>query len=108
MRELQETLMDDDCYLPWHARAVPELSQKAALSASSGDPQPLSNGIDRSLGDADNGWWGGGALLAGYGFAWIGHFFFEHNRPATFSYPLYSFCGDFVMYRDLLTGRIPL
>jgi len=54
-----------------------------------------------------NGWWGAGALLAGYGFAWIGHFFFEHNRPATFAYPLYSFCGDFVMYRDLLTGRIP-
>jgi len=45
--------------------------------------------------------------LAGYGFAWAGHFFFEHNRPATFKYPLYSFMGDWAMYRDMLTGRIP-
>ena len=47
------------------------------------------------------------APLAGYGFAWIGHFFFEHNRPATFKYPLYSFLGDWVMYRDMLLGKIP-
>ena len=52
--------------------------------------------------------WIAAALLCGYGFAWIGHFFFEHNRPATFKYPLYSFAGDWVMYRDMLTGRIPL
>ena len=44
--------------------------------------------------------------LFGYGFAWIGHFFFEKNRPATFIYPLYSFMGDWAMYRDMLTGRI--
>jgi hypothetical protein len=54
-----------------------------------------------------NPWWIPGALVAGYGFAWIGHLFFEHNRPATFRHPLYSFMGDWVMYRDLLTGRIP-
>ena len=46
------------------------------------------------------------ALLCGYGFAWIGHFFFERNRPATFKYPLYSFMGDWVMYRDIWLGRI--
>ena len=46
-------------------------------------------------------------LLCGYGFAWVGHFAFEKNRPATFKHPLYSFMGDWVMYRDLLTGRIP-
>lgn len=44
--------------------------------------------------------------IAGYGFAWVGHFFFEKNRPATFKYPLYSFLGDWVMLRDALTGRI--
>ena len=44
--------------------------------------------------------------LAGYGFAWVGHFFFEKNKPATFKYPLYSFMGDWVMLRDALTGRI--
>ena len=46
--------------------------------------------------------------FAGYGFAWVGHFFFEHNKPATFKYPLYSFAGDWVMFKDLLTGRSPL
>lgn len=46
--------------------------------------------------------------LAGYGFAWVGHFVFEKNRPATFQYPLYSFVGDWVMFKDLLTGKIRL
>jgi hypothetical protein len=44
--------------------------------------------------------------LAGYGFAWIGHFVFEHNRPATFSHPWYSLAADFVLFRDILAGRI--
>jgi len=47
------------------------------------------------------------ALLSGYGFAWIGHFVFEKNRPASFKRPLYSFMGDWVMYRDIWIGRIP-
>jgi hypothetical protein len=46
------------------------------------------------------------ALLCGYGFAWIGHFFFEKNKPATFKYPFYSFAGDWVMYKDMLVGKI--
>lgn len=45
--------------------------------------------------------------LFGYGFAWIGHFFFERNRPATFTHPLYSLLGDWVMFRDILFGRLP-
>ena len=44
--------------------------------------------------------------VVGYGFAWIGHFFFEKNRPATVSYPLYSFLGDWVMFKDMLTGKV--
>ncbi|WP_372995901.1 Mpo1-like protein [Marinobacter sp.] len=44
--------------------------------------------------------------VIGYGFAWVGHFKFEKNRPATFKYPLYSLMGDWVMFRDMLIGRI--
>jgi len=54
-----------------------------------------------------NPWYVLGALLAGYGFAWIGHFVFEKNRPATFKYPFYSFAGDWVMFKDILVGKIP-
>jgi hypothetical protein len=53
-----------------------------------------------------NAWWLAATPAAGYGFAWIGHFAFEHNRPATFTYPFYSFMGDWVMYKDMLTGRV--
>ncbi|SHM86036.1 Mpo1-like protein [Phytopseudomonas punonensis] len=44
--------------------------------------------------------------VIGYGVAWLGHFIFERNRPATFQYPLYSLMGDWVMLKDALTGRI--
>lgn len=44
--------------------------------------------------------------FAGYGFAWVGHFGFEKNKPATFEYPWYSLACDFVMFRDMLIGRI--
>jgi len=44
--------------------------------------------------------------VIGYGFAWIGHFGYEKNRPATFQHPLYSLMGDWVMFKDMLTGRI--
>lgn len=44
--------------------------------------------------------------VIGYGFAWLGHFLFEKNRPATFSHPLYSLLGDWVMFKDILLGRI--
>jgi hypothetical protein len=48
------------------------------------------------------------APLCGYGFAWLGHFVFEKNRPATFKHPLYSLAGDWVMYADILRGRVTL
>ncbi len=44
--------------------------------------------------------------VAGYAFAWVGHYFFEHNRPATFTHPFYSLCGDLAMMYEVLTGRI--
>jgi hypothetical protein len=48
-----------------------------------------------------------GLPVIGYGFAWIGHWVFEKNRPATFKAPLYSLWGDFVMWKDMLVGRVP-
>lgn len=46
--------------------------------------------------------------VCGYTFAWIGHFVFEKNKPATFTYPFYSLMADFVMFFKVLTGRLNL
>jgi hypothetical protein len=43
--------------------------------------------------------------IVGYGFAWVGHFFFEKNKPATFKYPAFSFASDFILFWDLLSGK---
>jgi hypothetical protein len=48
------------------------------------------------------------APVFGYGFAWIGHFFFEKNHPATFTHPLYSLIGDWMMFWDILNRRVGL
>jgi hypothetical protein len=45
-------------------------------------------------------------IILGYGFAWIGHFFFEKNKPATFKYPLLSLLGDFTMAKDIICGKM--
>lgn len=53
-----------------------------------------------------NFWWLLAAVVSGYAFAWVGHFAFEKNRPATFRHPVYSLMGDWVMYGDIWRGRI--
>jgi hypothetical protein len=52
------------------------------------------------------GWLVAVAFVQGYAFAWIGHFFFERNKPATFTYPWLSFLGDWRMWWEILTGKI--
>ena len=53
-------------------------------------------------------WWVALGLLLGYALGWVGHFGFEHNKPASFQRPLYSFMGDWKMYAQMCSGRIPL
>jgi hypothetical protein len=52
-------------------------------------------------------WWLlAAALLQGYAFAWVGHFFFEHNKPATFKHPWLSLMGDWRLWWEILTGKL--
>jgi hypothetical protein len=57
---------------------------------------------------ATRNWW---LLIAmpviGYGFAWVGHFVFEKNKPASFGHPFYSLASDWVMWWHMLTGKVP-
>ena len=55
-----------------------------------------------------NPWWLLAGIVCGYGFAWIGHFAFEKNQPASFKQPLFSLMGDWTMFWQILTGKIPL
>lgn len=52
-----------------------------------------------------NPWWLLAMPVIGYGFAWVGHFFFEKNRPATFRYPLWSLMGDWRMFWETVSGK---
>lgn len=52
------------------------------------------------------GWLIAVAFVQGYAFAWAGHFFFEHNKPATFKYPLFSLMGDWRLWWDMLSGKV--
>jgi len=53
-----------------------------------------------------NFWWLLAAIVQGYAWAWTGHLVFERNRPSTFTHPLYSLIGDWVMWSEILRGRI--
>jgi len=72
MAVLQQTLMEDDAFLPWKRRAVPALTAMAELLAAEGDPEPLRNGVDRPVGEAHNCWTGNAG-------AWI-EYRFQHPK----------------------------
>lgn len=100
IKELQQTLMEDDCYLPWHKREIPELTKKAMLTSSVGDAEVLRNGLDRPIGEEDNGWFGNIGDWVQYSFNQPEHiqelrFVFDshlnrkiHNMPC--NYPLHN------------------
>ena len=67
--ELQQNLMNDDCYLPWHTRCVSSMVESATLTASEGDPEALRNGIDRPIADDENAWKAGEGDWVMYSFA---------------------------------------
>ena len=69
IEELKQKLMDEDCYLPWNRRSVSKLTLEATLTASHGEPEPLRNGLDRPIGDEDNGWRGEIGSWVEYAFA---------------------------------------
>ena len=62
--------------------------------------------ISIALGITVNPWFFLLAPVIGYAFAWYGHFFVEHNKPATFGHPFYSLGADYVMVFKMLTGRM--
>jgi hypothetical protein len=52
-------------------------------------------------------WWLlAAAFIQGYALAWVGHFFFEHNKPATFKHPWFSLMGDWRLWWEILTGKM--
>jgi hypothetical protein len=69
MEGLQQTLLRDDCYLPWVRQEFSPLTRQAALRASSGDPEPLRDGINRPVGDDLHAWEGNVGDSIEYGFS---------------------------------------
>ena len=66
--EIQQALMEDDCWLPWHTRQAPELSLQAKLTSEVGDAEQLRTGIDRPIDGDDNSWCGAPGSAATYAF----------------------------------------
>jgi hypothetical protein len=85
-------------YLREHARPQTRMLHVAGTS--------LSVLLLASAAALRSGWLVLVALVCGYAFAWVGHYFVEHNRPATFKYPFWSFAADWKMWALTLTGRL--
>ncbi len=83
--DLQQALMSDDCHIPWRSRSVSGLAKSARLTASAGDPEPLRNGVDRPVGEQDNGWAGD------VGSSWLQY---EFDAPAAVGRQRFVFDSD--------------
>ena len=68
IQELQQMLMEDDCYLPWHKREISKLTRTAQIKTEMGDGEALRNGYDRPIGTYDNGWTGNLGTKVEYSF----------------------------------------
>lgn len=98
IQELQQTLMEDDCYLPWNQRQIPALSRKATLQASTGDPEPLRNGVDRPVGGAHNSW-------SGPLHSWVEY---DFGEPARVRMCRFVFDSDLNRKRPIMPCSYPL
>lgn len=58
IKELQQTLMDDDCWLPFHKMEMSEMTKRASISSTGQNPEKLLNGIERQRGEENNCWSG--------------------------------------------------
>ncbi|MCA9698388.1 MAG: DUF962 domain-containing protein [Myxococcales bacterium] len=92
------------------ARFGPALAGMILLGAIGNFVERKRNAAPLLLGMIVLGVWAQPWILAGivgaYAFAWVGHFKVEHNRPATFTYPLWSLLGDFRMWGLMATGKL--
>ena len=88
-------------FYPFYRRA-----QQPDLSPSAFRWQPAGPGDSRLRPDHPAVAVAAGDACGRLRFRRVGHFVFEKNRPATFQYPLYSLLGDWVMFKDMLTGRV--
>lgn len=112
MDSLQQLLMEEDCYLPWHKREIQELTKKAVIITSSGSGEVLRNGYDRPIGEEDNGWEGKVGDWIQYSFNEKKHitklrFVFDsdlnrsiHNMPCNYPLNDHSFHVPDTMVKD--------